>query len=1147
MEIKGTLVRIAKELAKALTPFKEALESPENFISFMAELGWEADSVFPQFANIHPLITSLQTLAREETATEADLAKLMGVLDNTVNAILDLQNQDYSAITTIHAPDFKSEFPKQVLNYLITTYLMDTYPKISHAIRLAGIIRTEQVEAEAMRLAYEKIEVVWADLARFVSDPKAVLKDAYNWGKASFDEEKFKEAVHDFIESLGFDFLQKTLPEEIRTFLEQGIPDPGTIFSFAYHLILLEKKPPENQEAGIYFQTVPAVDSLLPGFAIIPYASGSFEKTIDLNASFNLILEFDHDLSKGIVGFVRPDELTVKTNILNNPSGEDPGDAFRFRLGLQTKNQAGKPMILFGDSGGSRLEFQSLTSMLGIRMDENGKPVLLLETELKGGKLVISLAAADGFLSTVLGAGGIESTFDLKIGWSSQHGIYFEGSGGLNLEIPTHIDLLFAKINKTLLSLQPRAESLLMELSSNLDIDLGPMAAAVEKMGIRPALKFSEDMNGNLGVLDFSLDFKPPEGVGLSLDTGIVKGGGFLQIDAEKGQYYGSFEVSFAELVSLTVVGIIETKMPDGSRGFSMILIITADFGSGIQLGFGFTLLAVGGLIGVNRTMKLDALARGVRSGSVNSVMFPSDVVKNAPRIISDLKEFFPVRQGSFLIGPMARLGWGTPTLISISLGIIIEIPGNIAILGILEVVLPDKHAPLIVFKVNFIGAIEFDKEHLWFFASLYDSRILYITLEGEMGVLVAWGNHPNFVASLGGFHPAFQPPALPFPEPNRISFSLLNESNAKIRILGYFAVTSNTVQFGARAELFFGFSEFKVEGHLGFDALFQFSPFYMILEISASLSVKVFGFGLFSLGLKARLEGPGPWKINGKGTIEVIWFLEITVNISTTWGAKEDTTLPDLEIMPVIAAELRKKENWKTSVPSQSRIGVTLKELQTEEVVLHPIGTLQISQKTIPLNYTLDKIGAQKPKDANKLNLEPAGSGLSKINTIDEFFAEAQFRNMKDTEKLAAPAFQKLEGGIELSAGEKTVQSASAVERRIRYDLTILDDNFRLKAIRILFVFLKPLFDVFLRGNTTSNSVLSHKNLKFRQPFEEKISKTDLHFAIASKKDNRIHNNLTFNSRAKASEYLEEQIRNNPRLAREVHILPATELNPAA
>jgi hypothetical protein len=116
-----------------------------------------------------------------------------------------------------------------------------------------------------------------------------------------------------------------------------------------------------------------------------------------------------------------------------------------------------------------------------------------------------------------------------------------------------------------------------------------------------------------------------------------------------------------------------------------MLIIITAEFTPAFQLGYGFTLNAVGGLLGLNRTMLLDVLRESVRTGAVTSIMFPQNVIANATRIISDLKAIFPPADGVFLIGPMGKIGWGTPTLISLSLGLIIEIPGNIAILGILK------------------------------------------------------------------------------------------------------------------------------------------------------------------------------------------------------------------------------------------------------------------------------------------------------------------------------------------------------------------------------------------------------------------------------------------------------------------------------
>src|SRR5207253_4887151 len=142
-----------------------------------------------------------------------------------------------------------------------------------------------------------------------------------------------------------------------------------------------------------------------------------------------------------------------------------------------------------------------------------------------------------------------------------------------------------------------------------------------------------------------------------------------------------------------------------------------------------------------------------------------------------------------------------------------------------------------------------------------------------------------------------------------------LNTPVARVRVEGYFAVTTNTVQFGARVEAFFGLDEINVQGHLAFDALFQFSPFYFIIEISASFSVNVFGAGLFSVSLRGSLEGPAPWHIEGHGSISILFF-DIGVDFSTTWGEDKKEELPPIPVLPLIQDELNKTENWRAFLP---------------------------------------------------------------------------------------------------------------------------------------------------------------------------------------------------------------------------------------
>ena len=591
-------------------------------------------------------------------------------------------------------------------------------------------------------------------------------------------------------------------------------------------------------------------------------------------------------------------------------------------------------------------------------------------------------------------------------------------------------------------------------------------------------------------------------------------------------------------------IGMITTRMPDGSSGFSLLIIITAEFGTGIQLGFGFTLLAVGGLIGLNRTMSLQPLMEGVRSGAIESVMFPHDVVANAARIISDLRTFFPPKQGTFLIGPMAKLGWGTPTLISVSLGVIIEIPGNIAIVGVLKVAIPTADAPLILLQVNFAGAIEFDKKRIYFFAALFESRIVFLTIEGEMGLLVAFGSDANFVVSLGGFHPRFSPPPLPFPSPRRIAVSLLSTPVSRLRVECYFAVTSNTVQFGARVEVFFGLSVLNVQGHFAFDALFQFSPFYFIIELSASFSVKVFGMGVFSVSARGTLDGPAPYHVRGHGSISFL-FWDLDVDFEETWGETRNTELPPIAVMPMLTAEIAKAESWVAELPSSANLLVSLRRMPPEEaaLVLHPLGVLRVSQRALPLQLRLDKVGSQKPSDVNRLSVLPNGGGLSRRDDAFEPFAPAQFQTFTDAEKLSKPAFSDERSGITLSAAGPDLRASVMVKRVVRYEEIIIDTNY--KRFQRRFVgFVSALFHLFLNGNAIARSELSRANQRKLKPFEEKITVNRETWSVALQANNQAYSadSVSFHSEASARDFMERQINVNASLVDVIHVVPGVE-----
>src|SRR5690348_11571986 len=108
-------------------------------------------------------------------------------------------------------------------------------------------------------------------------------------------------------------------------------------------------------------------------------------------------------------------------------------------------------------------------------------------------------------------------------------------------------------------------------------------------------------------------------------------------------------------------------------------------------MGYGFFFGGAGGLLGLNRGMDVDRIRTGLRNGTADSILFPTDIIRRIDVIIRDLEESFPQQQGHFLVGPMAFIQWMNPALVSLKVGIIIEISPqpNIALLGVLRLALP--------------------------------------------------------------------------------------------------------------------------------------------------------------------------------------------------------------------------------------------------------------------------------------------------------------------------------------------------------------------------------------------------------------------------------------------------------------------------
>ena len=477
------------------------------------------------------------------------------------------------------------------------------------------------------------------------------------------------------------------------------------------------------------------------------------------------------------------------------------------RQALENTDEA----VVWGSTTGTRLEIAGLTLTAEANIQPSDRDYGL-GVSASHASLVIAPGDADSFLASILPANGLRADFDLSFGWTHKRGLYFGGGVGLEYTIPlgnqnnglpvprqgNGIFLEFAHLSLTLAN-----EGLKFATAVTASLQIGPVTAVVEQVGLQAKIDLPQNQVGNLGLVDVDLDFKPPQGVALAIDASAISGGGYLFFDADKAQYTGIVQLQFEKL-TLTATGLLTTRMPDGSSGYSLLIMLAVDDFQPIQLGLGFKLTGIGGLLGFNRTVAIDVLRQGLKNQTLDQVLFPPDPIKNATAIVSTLRSVFPPTPNQYVFGPIAQLSWGKEGLLTANLGIILEFPNpvRLVLLGQMRAIFPNKKAPLVHLNLDVLGVIDFDKGEAFLLATLFNSKFYQWDVTGDAAFFLRWKTNPTFILSIGGFHPAYKAPP-EIPNLNRLSLSLSKGENIQLRLTWYLALTSNTLQHGARIPAF--------------------------------------------------------------------------------------------------------------------------------------------------------------------------------------------------------------------------------------------------------------------------------------------------------------------------------------------------------
>jgi hypothetical protein len=1032
---RDTLAALTQDVAVAFEPLALALESPEDFVGFMLDLGWDLDSIPPPLQGLAEalpaLLDVLETGEVEATTVAAALAALASVLQ----AIRAIESQPATGYPdTVDVAEFTREFPAQVVDHLLVTHLLARRGNWGHLLKLLGAISVEEVDEAGKRPAYVRYSIAWTDLARGLDDPFAVFRDAYQWGTASFAQGRFAANAGDLARAWGLDAVFGWPEPALHEALTANAAATDDVHQYVLQLPLIEAEfGGADVSAGVGLFPLPPTASALPGFAVLPYAVGLAVESFALSERLSLVLEGRIGAAGGAGIFVRPNEpIQPRFDIVGGGGGPPPATG-ELSLALRAQGGAGDALVLVGSRDGSRIQITSASIRAGARVAGANSYEAYAEIDLQGTRLVVRPGdSADAFVASMLPDDGIDVDVGaLRVGLSNVHGLYFGGSGTLEVVLPSRLRIGPIEVQSSTLTVLPEADAIPITVGATVKGALGPVTAIVDRVGLRAVASFPDDRGGNLGPVDFALAFKPPSGVALEIDTGTVTGGGYLFYDPQHEQYAGAMQLELSG-ISVKAVGLLTTRMPNGSRGFSLLVIISAEF-TPIQLGLGFTLNAVGGLVGVNRTVAVEPLRAGLKSNSLASILFPRDPVGNARQLVASLSVVFPPAAGRFLFGPMARIGWGTPTLFTIDICLVLELPApvRLVVLGRLRAVLPDEQAAVVRVQMDVLGVIDFDRREAAADATLVDSRLASFPLTGDMAMRLSWGANPSFLLAVGGFNPRFLPPS-GFPRLDRITVALATSDNPRLRLEAYLALTSNTVQLGARLDLSVKTGPFGVVGFLSFDALVQLRPLSFVVDIAGSVAVKSGSSTILSLTLKLTLSGPEPWRARGRASFSILFF-DVSISFDVTIG-REPPPLPPrtVDVALLLLAALRDVRSWDAQLPVGGEALVTLRSLAPGSAIFaHPLGSLQVRQRVVPLERTLDRFGSEVPGGARFFRV--AGATLAGVaaetEPLEDLFAPAQFTALTDDQKLSQPSFVSMRSGVRVGEHDAAHGTPLSVE----------------------------------------------------------------------------------------------------------------------
>ena len=543
----GTFERIAMTLGDAVAPLADALR-PERASGTLARLG-----VHPPESAFSP---ALRAALGSAASAAGELPDLVGSLSASISAdsggieisgsAVQLAEKVVTVIdalvtiseeighigtlpgfTSAELDQFAQDLPARLLQLVVVDHLRGSNPVLTALLALVGIVERRRINAgfaHSLRPDVTISELRLDRLGALVSSPEDLLAEVYGWGDNSFRADDLLGRLDDLLTAVGLPTTHSMRP---------GTPPQRVLSIF---LANLSKWAPASDPPG------------LEATLRIGVGDG-FDLALPVTSGMELRIGASGSASAGTTVRIQPPaDLTFVP-----PTGTVQGE---IDIALASVPVApATALILIGVVGGSRLKASavSLGATALFSWDQaagSASADLGIEGRIEGGRLVISLEQADGFLGSVLGGFGLEADFDLGVGYPP---VRASSSPARRPGHPAAAHVELGPVEITAAHRHASASS-----GSGFPIDLPPTSrprsarwpASSSRSACAPTLSVRADTAATSGPLDFALRVQAAQAASGSRSTpASSRAAASSSSTPSAGEYAGALELALADFL----------------------------------------------------------------------------------------------------------------------------------------------------------------------------------------------------------------------------------------------------------------------------------------------------------------------------------------------------------------------------------------------------------------------------------------------------------------------------------------------------------------------------------------------------------------------------------------------------------------------